>query len=108
MRPERKSQVSSWTVWTIGLNVLAMAAILMFLYYTRDILLLLVVSLILAAAINSALVWLGTKGLKRTLSVILIFALFLGTLVLLGFSFVPMFEEQVGGLINSAPQLLDR
>jgi predicted PurR-regulated permease PerM len=108
MRPERKSQVSPWTVWTIGLNVLAMAAILMFLYYTRDILLLLVVSLILAGAINPAIVWLGTKGLKRTLSVILIFALFLGVLVLLGFSFVPMFEEQVGGLINSAPQLLER
>jgi predicted PurR-regulated permease PerM len=102
------SQVSSRTVWTIGLNLLAMIVIILIIYRTRDIFLLLIGSLVLTGAVNPIVVWLERKGMKRGLAVLSLFAV--GT-ILLGlslFSFVPIFEDQVGKLVGSAPELLER
>jgi putative heme transporter len=102
------SQVSSRTVWTIGLNLIAMIVIIFIIYSTLNIFLLLIGSLLLTGAVNPIIVWLEGKGMKRWPAVVSFFAL--GT-ILLGlslFSFVPILEEQARNLIASAPQLLEQ
>jgi putative heme transporter len=102
------SQVSSRTVWTIGLNLFAMVVIIFIIYRTLHIFFLLIGALVLTGAVNPIIVWLERKGMKRWPAVLSFFALGAILVGLSLFSFVPILEEQVGNLVNSAPELLER
>lgn len=103
-----ETQVSARTVWFVGLNILAMAAVVLFIYSTRQIFLLLLISLILTGGINPVIDWMEGKGLKRPLAVILLFAVLFALLVLLILSFIPLFQDQIANFVDSAPGLLGR
>jgi putative heme transporter len=107
LETERRSQVSPWTIWTIGLNVLAMAAVFYLLYRVRVILILVAVSLFLALAINPAVDWLERKGLRRGLGVLTVFVLIFALIGLVAVSFVPLLAEQGRSLAKAAPDLID-
>lgn len=104
----KKSQVSPRTVWTIGVNVLAIVAILLLIYFTREIFILLLGALVLTGAINPIIVWLEERGWKRGYAVLAFFAL---AVVLTGvavISFIPIFQDQVVNLISTAPDYIER
>lgn len=96
------------TIWTIGLNVIAMAALLLLLWTVRDVLALLVVALFLTAALNPVVTWLERRGLKRWVAVLLL--VFVGTALLAGglLTFVPMVVEQAQALVKNAPSIIER
>lgn len=102
------SQVSSATVWKVGLNLLAIVGLLAFLYWARQALLLIVISLIATLALNPIVHWLEGHKISRKLAVLNVFLVGTGLLVLALFSFVPMLVEQVQALLAVAPKLLDR
>lgn len=108
METERRSQVSPRTIWTIGLNTLAMAVVFYFLYRVRAILALAVVALFLAVALNPAIDWLERRGLKRGLGVLAIFFLIFVLVGLISLSFVPIFVEQGQSLAQAAPELIEK
>src|SRR2546421_11502443 len=102
--PAEKSLVRSEIApRTIGL-VLAAAAGVWLLRELWVILLLVVVALIFAGTLNPLVEWMERRGLKRTLSLIL---LFLGSVVgasLLVFLTVPPLVEQLTLIVHGAPE----
>lgn len=108
METERRSQVSSRTIWTIGLNALAMAVVFYLLYRIRAILALVVVALFLAVAINPAVDWLERRGFGRGLGVLAVFVLIFILVGLISLSFVPIFVEQGHSFAQAAPELVER
>ena len=103
-----RSQVSPRTVWVIGLNVIAISVVLLFLYYARDILILVVIALLLAGATDPVIGWLQKKRLKRGVAVLSFFGVAILILGLLAYSFVPLLDDQIRNLVKSAPELLER
>jgi predicted PurR-regulated permease PerM len=106
--PERRSQVSARTVWTVGLNVIAMGLAVLFVYREREVLTWILVALFLAVAINPGVTWLMRRGIGRGLSVLIISVAIAGFFVLMGFILVPPLVQQVQGLVEAGPGLLDR
>lgn len=105
---DQKSQVTSRTVWIVGLNVLAILAISLVLYLTRQEVVAVILALFLAVAINPAISRLEKKKMKRGLAVLIVFAagtLFLAVLIT---SFLPLFVEQGVALVNAAPQMVEK
>jgi predicted PurR-regulated permease PerM len=104
---ERPSQVSPRTVWTIGLNVIAMVALLGLLWTVREVLALLVVALFLTAALNPVVTWLERR-LRRWIAVLLLF--FAGSVLFAGvlLTIVPMVVQQGQALVENAPEIVTR
>jgi putative heme transporter len=107
LETERNSQVSPRTIWTIGLNALAMAAVFYLLYRARVILVIVAVALFLAVAINPAIVWLERRGLRRGLGVLIVFVLIFASIALISFSFVPLLAEQGRSFGRAGPDLIE-
>lgn len=103
-----RSQVSARTVWTIGINVLGLAAIILFIYFTSEIFILLLAALVLTGAINPIIVWLERKGWKRGHAVLAFFALAFALVAGVAISFIPIFKDQVVNLFNSTPKYLEK
>ena len=101
------SQVSPRTVWTVGLNVLAIVALGLVLYQLRPMLALLAISLMLALALDPLVGLFERLRLSRGWSVMLALLSVLGLLALIGLTIVPMMVEQVSSLVASLPGAID-
>ncbi|MET7283129.1 AI-2E family transporter [Kribbella sp. NPDC005582] len=73
----------------------------------RSVLILLVVSMFIAVGLNPLVEWFMRRGLKRGLSVGVVFLIMLLAVSGVGFAIVPVVTDQIDGLIKNAPQWLD-
>ncbi|MBN1210599.1 MAG: AI-2E family transporter [Myxococcaceae bacterium] len=103
-----RSQISPRTVWTVGLNVLGLLALLTLLRAAAGVLSWALVALFLALAAAPLVAWLEHKGLRRGLAVALVFLVGLGLLAALVTTFVPMMVEQGRALVEATPGFIER
>jgi predicted PurR-regulated permease PerM len=101
-----RSQVSPRTVWTVGLNVLGLLALLMMVRAASGVLSWVLVSLFLALAAHPLVAWLERRGLRHGLAVALVFIASMSLVVTLVRTFVPMMVEQARALLEAAPGYL--
>ncbi|WP_112239608.1 AI-2E family transporter [Kribbella monticola] len=73
----------------------------------KSVLILLIVSMFIAVGLNPLVEWFMRRGLKRGLSVGVVFLLVLGAFAGVGFAIVPVVTDQINGLITNAPDWLD-
>jgi predicted PurR-regulated permease PerM len=73
-----------------------------------SILILIVVSMFLAAGLNPLVEWFMNRGLKRSWSVLSVIVLVLGGLALFIAAIVPVISDQVKALTDNAPAWLDQ
>lgn len=107
MNRPHSSQVSPRTVWTVGLNVLAIVALGLVLYQLRPMLALLAISLMLALALDPLVSLFERLRLSRAWSVMLALLAVVCLLALIGLTMVPMMVEQVSSLIASLPGFIE-
>lgn len=99
-----KVTITSMTI----LKILAVVLVLMFVYAIKDILILLLLSMVLAAALDPWVDWLKKRGLPRALSLVFIYVLLLSVFVLAIVLIIPPVIEQLGELYVSFPRLVDQ
>ena len=104
----RRSQVSPFTIWTVGLHVLLIGGMLHVLSQTWTVVTWILIALFLALALDPAVRWLQSRGVRRGYAVLAVFVIAVGLLVLLFVNLVPMVIEQARKLAQSAPDLLAR
>ncbi len=73
----------------------------------RSVLILLLVSMFIAVGLNPLVEWFMRRGLKRGLSVGVVFLLMILAVSGVGFAIVPVVTDQINSLITSAPEWLD-
>lgn len=73
----------------------------------RSVLILLLVSMFIAVGLNPLVEWFMRRGLKRGLSVGVVFLLMILAVAGVGFAIVPVVTDQINSLIRSAPEWLD-
>ncbi|MDX3005874.1 AI-2E family transporter [Kribbella solani] len=73
----------------------------------RSVLILLLVSIFIAVGLNPLVEWFMRRGLKRGLSVGVVFLLMILAVVGVGFAIVPVVTDQIDSLIKNAPGYLD-
>ncbi|MFD7157618.1 AI-2E family transporter [Kribbella sp. NPDC059898] len=73
----------------------------------RSVLILLLVSIFIAVGLNPLVEWFMRRGLKRGLSVGVVFLLMILAVVGVGFAIVPVVTDQVDSLIKNAPGYID-
>jgi predicted PurR-regulated permease PerM len=105
---KRRSQVAPITVWTIAFNLLAIAAVLLVIFRTRQVGWWILVAGCAALALDPVVSWLVRRGIKRGLAVLAVMLTGLSLLGLLVATVVPVLIDQGRNLITSAPQLLER
>jgi len=104
MNDSQTISISTSTIFRIVIILLG----LVFLYFIRDILLILFVSVIIASAINSPVNWLQKHKIHRILGVAFIYLLFLLLAALIITIIFPVLAEQVKQLATHFPGLLDK
>lgn len=102
------SQVTPRTVWTVGLNVLALVALGLILYQLRPMLALLAVSLMLGLALDPLVRLFERIGLSRGWGVLLALLSVLGLFILVALTIVPMMLAQVSSLLASLPGFVEQ
>ncbi|NOL43930.1 AI-2E family transporter [Kribbella sandramycini] len=75
--------------------------------HARSVLILLLVSMFIAVGLNPLVEWFMRRGLKRGLSVGVVFLLVILAVAGVGFAIVPVVTDQINGLIKNAPEWLD-
>jgi predicted PurR-regulated permease PerM len=73
----------------------------------RSVLILLLVSMFIAVGLNPLVEWFMRRGLKRGLSVGVVFLLMILAVAGVGFAIVPVVTDQINSLIKNAPGWLD-
>lgn len=73
----------------------------------RSVLILLLVSMFIAVGLNPLVEWFMRRGLKRGLSVGVVFLLMILAVTGVGFAIVPVVSDQINSLIKNAPDWLD-
>jgi len=73
----------------------------------RSVLILLLVAIFIAVGLNPLVEWFMRRGLKRGLSVGVVFLLMILAVVGVGFAIVPVVSDQIDSLIKNAPGYLD-
>lgn len=106
MDDARRSQVSARTVWTVGLNVLALMLLAVVLVRLRAVFVLLAVVLLVALALDPLVRWFERRGLPRGWSVLVTFLGPFGVVALMGATLVPLVVQQVRSLVLAAPNLV--
>jgi predicted PurR-regulated permease PerM len=106
MDDARRSQISARTVWTVGLNALALVLLAMVLIRLRAVFVLLAVVLLVALALDPLVRWFERRGLPRGWSVLVTFLGPFGFVALMGASLVPLVVQQARSLILAAPNLV--
>jgi predicted PurR-regulated permease PerM len=74
----------------------------------RSLLILLFISLVLAAAMSRPAAWLERRGLPRGLAVALVQLLALGVLLVVGYIVLPPLVDEVAGFVKRVPTYVDR
>ncbi len=82
------------------LKVVLIGLLLWFLWVIRDVLLLFLIAVIIASAIDPVADFLQKRRIPRVLSVLFVYVLFLGTIALVGFLLVPPMTEQFNQIRN--------
>lgn len=72
----------------------------------KSVLILLIVSMFIAVGLNPLVEWFMRRGLKRGLSVAVVFLLMILAVSGVGFAIVPVVTDQIDGLIKNAPDWL--
>lgn len=91
-----------------GLGLLAALLLGLALYTIQSVLVLIVVSLFLAAGLNPIVEWLERHGVRRGPSVLVVTVGVIGVLSLFVLAIVPVIADQVVAITSSAPGWLDR
>jgi predicted PurR-regulated permease PerM len=73
----------------------------------RSVLILLLVAIFIAVGLNPLVEWFMRRGLKRGLSVGVVFLLMILAVAGVGMAIVPVVSDQINSLIKNAPQWLD-
>lgn len=90
-----------------GLGILlGVAAVIMFVVLAQAALTLVAISLFLALALNPAVEYFVSKGLKRGSAVGAVFALAIVLLAVVGLVLIPPLVEQVGNFVDGLPKLV--
>jgi putative heme transporter len=105
--PRPRSQVSPRTVWTVGLNVVGLLAVLTVVRAASTALSWVLLALFLALAANPLVTRLERMGLRRGLGGAMIFVATLILVAALLTTFVPMVMDQARALVMAAPGLLE-
>jgi putative heme transporter len=102
-----RSQVSPRTVWTVGLNVLGLLALVTLAREVIGVLSWVLVALFLALAAHPLVAAIERKGVRRGLAVALVSLAGLGLMAALLTTFVPMVVDQARGLVGAAPDYVE-
>ncbi|HLM45091.1 MAG TPA: AI-2E family transporter, partial [Myxococcaceae bacterium] len=102
----RRSQVSAVTVWTVGLNVLALVFLARSIDRLQPVIVLLAVAGLITLALEPLVRWLQHRGFRRGWAVLTTFVGMVGVVSLLGATLLPLLVEQVRNLIQAAPNLV--
>lgn len=89
-------------------KLLAVALIIFFVVAIRDILLLIFVSMVLAAAFDPWVDWLQEKGLRRTAGILLIYVIIVSVFAAVVVMMIPLIIQQTGQLYAAFPHLLEQ
>lgn len=89
------------------LKTILIGLLLVFLYLVRDLLLIMVVAIVIASSIDSWVDWLQKKRVPRWLSVLSIFTVLIGLIVLIFSMLIPPIVEQIQQLVGVLPQYFD-
>jgi predicted PurR-regulated permease PerM len=103
-----RSQVSPRTVWTVGLNVLLMLAVLAVLHGALEVIGWILVALFLALALDPAVRFIEAHRVPRTAAVLIVIATALGLVALLLATLVPMLIDQGRGFVHAFPALVEK
>jgi predicted PurR-regulated permease PerM len=104
----RRSQVAPRTVWVVGLNVLALVATLFMLRQAGQVVSWILISLVLALAVEPILQFLQRQKVRRGWAIFGTYVGAIALVVVLASTFIPMVGEQAQALGRQAPDLLDR
>ena len=96
--------ISTSTIFRIIIILLG----LVFLYFIRDILLIIFVSVIIAAAMNGPVSWLQNHKIHRILGVLFVYLIFLLLAILVITRISPVLAEQIKQLANYFPELIEK
>ena len=77
-----------------------------FLYFLKDVLVILLFAIIIASAISPFANWLDSKGFPRLLGVLLLFLSILGLLILFFSMIIPYVSEEISQLTVALPQIV--
>lgn len=103
------SQVSPRTVWTIGINVLAMAAVIWVAWNTWGVISWILIALFLALALDPIVRFITRHAhIKRGYAVGIVSLATIGLIVVLAMTMVPMLSEQVSAFAKNAPGYLEQ
>lgn len=89
-------------------KVLAVLAMLAFVYMVWGVIVLLFVSLLLAAALSPAIDWLARRHLPRSVSVLLLYAIVLSVLAIVTVLIIPPIIKELSELAAAFPALYER
>jgi predicted PurR-regulated permease PerM len=101
-------QVSSRTVWRVGLNVMALLLLWRALGRLGLVLTLVVLALFVALALDAPVRWLQARGLGRGWAVLVVMVALCGVLALMVRTLIPMLVDQAHLLGRTAPGLAER
>lgn len=102
-----RSQVSPRTVWTVGLHVLGLLALVTLVRSVVGALSWALVALFLALAAYPLVSWLERHGIRRGLAVAGLVLSALGLVAAMLTTFVPLVLEQARGLVEATPGYLE-
>lgn len=100
----RTIAISNRTIYTtllIGVGVVLA-------YALRDVLVLIFLAVVLAAALNPSITWLSRRGLPRGLAVVLMFLVVATSVTVIVTTFVPVIIDEVNQLVDALPNMLGR
>jgi predicted PurR-regulated permease PerM len=90
-----------------ALGVLAAWGLWNALGHARSVLILLLVSMFIAVGLNPLVEWFMRRGMRRGVSVGVVFLLMILAVTGVGFAIVPVVSDQINSLIKNAPDWLD-
>ena len=105
---KHRSQVAPITVWTVAFHLMAIAAVVLVVYRTRQVGWWILIAACIALALDPVVSRLSRRGLRRGLAVLAVMLTGLSFVGLLLATLVPVLIEQGRNLIAAAPGLLER
>ncbi|MDD5589764.1 MAG: AI-2E family transporter [Candidatus Portnoybacteria bacterium] len=96
-------EISTGTI----LKIIAIILGFVFVYLIRDILIMLFISVIIAAAVNTPIEWLSRHRIRRALAVAIVYIAVLSIFALLIYLIVPPLAGQIKSLANDLPKYLE-
>lgn len=85
--------------------ILFLLIIILILVALGDILLPLIIAIVLAYLLEWPVTWLRRCGINRTISVLVIFTIFISLMATVGILFIPVLKQQLAALIHNLPDM---